>query len=206
MTKLSSLVQSRSVNVLSGLLLGALWCVFAYRHLEAYRASEQLVFLVFVFSETLQAGFFVFRKTPRTVSTIPFDWMVALGGTFTALFFRPEGVTLWLGAEVMVILGMMLQIFGLLSLNRSFAIVAAKREIKTTGLYAFVRHPMYASYILIYSGYVLFSFSPLNVFLWCMASAFLFLRIESEESHLSKDAEYQAYRSQVRYRIIPFVY
>jgi protein-S-isoprenylcysteine O-methyltransferase Ste14 len=199
-------VQSRPVNIVSGLLLAALWCLFAYRHFQAYGHTGHLIFLVFFFSETLQAGFFAFRSVPKTVSTSPFDWMVAAGGTFTPLFFRPEGPVLWQGAETMVILGMMLQMFGLLSLNRSFAIVAAKREIKTLGMYTYVRHPMYASYILIYSGYVIFNASPINLFLWFLASAFLFLRIESEEAHLSKDPEYRAYRDQVRYRLIPFVY
>lgn len=41
-----------------------------------------------------------------------------------------------------------------------FGFVAADRGLKTRGPYAVVRHPMYASYLLLQSGYVLRSLSP----------------------------------------------
>lgn len=206
MHRVISFIQSRIFHVISGIFLAGLWSTFAYRHFTAYLHTEHVVFLIFCFSETLQAGFFAFRKRPSSISEIPFDWLVAAGGTFTPLFFQPEGPILWFGAEYLVVTGMVLQILGLLSLNRSFAIVAAKREVKTSGMYTVVRHPMYASYLLIYAGYVMYSAHPINLLLCALAVAFIFLRMESEEAHLSQDPAYRAYRSQVRYRLIPFLY
>jgi protein-S-isoprenylcysteine O-methyltransferase Ste14 len=37
---------------------------------------------------------------------------------------------------------------------RSFGFVAAGRDLKTCGPHAVIRHPIYASYLLIQSGYV----------------------------------------------------
>ncbi len=175
-------------------------------HLSAYLETWNIAFLLFVVLETIQAGFFLFRSMPRLISLDPFDWVVAIGGTFAPLFLRPGGEVLWSNASVLLLAGVSIQFFALLSLNRSFAIVPSTRTIKTAGLYAFVRHPMYASYLFSFSGYILSSASVVNVVLLIMAISFMFLRIEREEEHLVCSPEYAAYMKRVRYRLIPFVY
>lgn len=42
-----------------------------------------------------------------------------------------------------------------LCLWRSFGLVAAHRGLKAGGLYAVVRHPMYAGYVISHVGYLL---------------------------------------------------
>lgn len=195
-----------SFNVLIGGALSVTWMLFAYRYFQVFQVTHSAVILVFCISETLQAGFFLFRSIPQSISLDPYDWMVAIGGSFVVLFFRPGGAVLWSGASVLVFTGAILQLAGILSLNRSFAIVASRRVIKTRGMYRFVRHPMYASYALIYFGYLLLSFDVGNLF-WCILAFVLFvLRINSEERHLQVDSEYCSYKERVKYRLIPFVY
>ncbi len=206
MEQFKILAYSRPVNIAVGFLLAAIWILFAYRHVVAYATSGHLAFLIFCFSESLQAAFFIFRSAPKTVSLDPFDWTVGIMGTFTPLMFRPGGMVMWQGGEVMVAIAVLMQIAALLSLNRSFAIIAARREIKTHGLYRFVRHPMYASYLILFSGYVLFNGTWLNVGLLMLSLVFLFLRVLQEEKHLSLDADYRAYKECVRYRLVPFLY
>ena len=109
-------------------------------------------------------------------------------------------------AEILIMLGTMLQIAGLISLNRSFAIVAAKREIKTSLMYRIVRHPLYASYFLIFGGYVLVHTTTTNIVIYMITMFFLCLRIFREERHLSLDPVYRSYMLDVRYRVIPFVF
>lgn len=203
---LVSLFYSKRANLLLGILLATCWTYFAYRQLHAFEISGSYLFLVFCLSETIQAVFFLFRNIPKTVSTELFDWMVAFGGTFTVLFFVPGGDVIWEGASVLVYIGASAQIAGLISLNRSFAIIPANRQIKTLGLYRFVRHPIYSSYILVYSGYVLRNASIVNLSLLLLAITFLYLRIESEEKHLSSDENYVQYMKKVRFRLFPFVY
>jgi protein-S-isoprenylcysteine O-methyltransferase Ste14 len=102
--------------------------------------------------------------------------------------------------------GAAIQVLGLISLNRSFAIVAAKRVIKTAWMYRVVRHPIYASYCLTFTGYVLANTSPANVTIYAISIVFLIARIFREEAHLSLDPLYREYMQSVRYRLVPFIF
>lgn len=206
MTVWLRLLQAPWMVFLASILLCAIWGVFAYSHFLAFEKTRQLQFLIFCFSETLVALFFVFRRNPQTVSVNAFDWVVAIVGTFAALFFRPASWGVLPAAGNAIIVGAVIQLLGMLSLNRSFALVAAKREIKTQGMFQFVRHPLYASYVLTFTGYVLANTTPVNVFIYVITMACLLIRINREEKHLAQDSVYLEYMSKVRYRIIPFVF
>ncbi len=187
-------------------MLSMVWVIFAFSHVQAWQSTGEFALLAFCLSETLQAMFFLFRKVPETVSVDPFDWLVAGGGTFAPLLFRPGGEVLFAHGDKILLIGVFLQIAALISLNRSFAIVAAKRSVKTKGMYRIVRHPMYASYIFLLFGYILFNASIVNVFLLMMAFLFMYLRIEQEEKHLLQDSLYLAFTKKTKWRLIPFVY
>ncbi|MGH8570594.1 MAG: methyltransferase family protein [Gammaproteobacteria bacterium] len=200
-----SLVNLRHAFVNIALCL--IWGVFAYSHYVAYMKSHQLSLLRFVFSESLVAVMFLLRNTDARVSKNPFDWMVALAGTFTALFFRPSdhAIDPTLGA-CLILAGVSIQIAGVLSLNRSFGIVPANRGIKTNGMYRLVRHPIYFSYLFTFAGYQLSNFSPYNLMLCAIAISFLVARIVSEERHLRLDDTYHQYMQRVRWRLFPYVF
>ena len=199
-------LDSTAIHLLVGLAMASLWGLFAYRHVLAFQATGEWTYLLMCVSETLTAGFFLFRSTPVTVSKNPLDWLFALAGTFTALLFVPAAWGLLPAAKNLIVFGTALQIFGLISLNRSFALVAAKREIKTRGMYRFVRHPLYASYLLIFTGYILANTTWMNVALYVMTMGFLFVRLVREEKHLGLDPTYADYMQRVRFRVIPFVF
>lgn len=198
--------DSRAINLLVGLVMASLWGLFAYRHLVAFRVTGEWTYLVACLSETLSAGFFLLRSAPVTVSKDPLDWLFAIGGTFTPLLFVPSAWGILPAAKILVVIGTVMQIFGLISLNRSYALVAAKREIKTGGMYHFIRHPLYASYLIIFTGYVLANTTWMNFALYVMTMAFLFVRLQREEKHLSLDPKYAEYMLLVRYRVIPFIF
>lgn len=199
-------LHSEMIHVATGLLMSGLWGWFAWRHVLAFHHSGEWAYLLMCVSETLTAAFFVFRSVPATVSADPFDWLFAIGGTFTALLFSPASWGLLPAARNLVIFGTVLQIFGLISLNRSFALVAAQRELKTRGMYRVVRHPLYASYLLIYTGYVLSNTTWMNLIIYGMTMGFMYVRILREEKHLAMDAQYREYMRQVRYRVIPAIF
>ncbi len=206
MNAMPEIFQSRRVNYYSGLVLAALWGSFAYSHLMQFQKTYEWALLLFFFSETLTAALYVFRSDPKTVSPIPFDWLVAICGTFAPIFFRPTtwGILPW--ASVAILVGSTIQILGVVSLNRSFALVAAKREIKTRWMYRIVRHPIYASYCLTFTGYVLTNTSPANITIYAITIGLLCARIFREEAHLALDPLYKEYMRDVRYRLIPFIF
>lgn len=187
--------------------LCVMYGMFAYAHYAGYLKSHQLSLLLFVFSESLLAIMFLIRNTDASVSKNPFDWMVALAGTFTPLFFRPSdhAIDATLGA-CLILVGVSIQIAGVLSLNKSFGIVPANRGIKTSGTYRLVRHPIYLSYLFTFAGYQLSNFSPYNLMLCVTALSFLVARIVREERHLRLDGTYHQYMQHVRWRLLPYVF
>ncbi len=183
-----------------------LWGWFAYRHVAAFHHTGAWAYLLVSISETVTAAFFLFRSAPASVSSDPLDWLFAIAGTFAPLLLAPAAWGLLPAARHLIIAGTALQIIGLASLNRSFALVAAKREVKTRGMYQIVRHPIYASYLLIFTGYILANTTWMNVILYLMTLGLMLVRLRREEVHLVLDPAYANYMQQVRYRVIPFVF
>lgn len=64
------------------------------------------------------------------------------------LELRGAGVLLWL-------IGSVLALAGIWSLRRSFSIEPQARQLVTSGPYRYARHPIYACYVLQYSGLLL---------------------------------------------------
>lgn len=206
MDTLPLILQSSRFNLYSNALLASVFGTFAYAHFIKFLDTGSLSLVLVVISETLTTVFFIFRSNPKTVSVIPFDWFIAIIGSFAPLFLRPADYGVLPQAEILIALGTAMQIAGLVSLNRSFALVAAKREIKTRWMYRIVRHPLYASYFLLFSGYILTHTTIFNVVIYLIMVSFLSLRIIREERHLSYDPEYLNYMSNVRYRVIPYLF
>ena len=202
----SDFLQSRRFSFFSGGILAIAFGTFAYAHLMGFQRTHEWTLLLFCFSEILTAVFLLFRSDPQTVSTAQFDWLVGIGGTFAPLLLRPSSWGVAPLAKYVIVAGVIIQIAGLVSLNRSLAIVAAKREIKTAGLYRIVRHPLYASYFFIFTGYVLMNTTLENLIIYIITMGLLFVRVFREEDHLALDSSYREYMQKVNYRIIPFVY
>jgi protein-S-isoprenylcysteine O-methyltransferase Ste14 len=102
-------------------------------------------------------------------------------------------------------LGAGLAAWAVISLGRSFGIVAANRGIRTSGPYRFVRHPLYSAYIVTETGYLLENPSVRNWCLFGVVMAFQAVRIVEEERTLAEDPAYREYRERVRSRILPYV-
>ena len=194
------------MSFFSGLLLALIWSWFAYRHLSNFIETTSWSSLFFAINETMVVCFYLCRSTPSSVSVNPFDWLVAFIGTFTPLSLRPEPYGILATGEYLVFLGIFLQALSILSLNRSFALVPAKRVIKTSHMYGIVRHPLYASYILGLTGYVLRYTSEVNITILIITLVTIAIRVFREERHLANDCTYHEYMQKVRYRLIPFVF
>jgi protein-S-isoprenylcysteine O-methyltransferase Ste14 len=206
MPRITRMVASVPVQLLAGAILAAVWGFFAFAHLGKFLDGGNASLLVFAMAESLIAAFFLLRTQPKTVTGNPLEWVIALLGTLLPLFLRPSSVTLAAVAEWGLILGATMQILGVFSLNRSFALVPALRELKTRGMYRFVRHPLYSSYLVTLSSYVLVNFSPVNLLICIGTIGLLILRIHFEERLLGATPEYRAYQSSTRWRLIPFVF
>lgn len=203
---LKDLVTSRAGQLATNLLLASVWFVFAVRHVNGFLSTGALVALVFGLSESILVVLFLFRKPAVNVPEDLMPWAYGICGTFAPLLFTPTNRVLLPAAQVLVWIGALVMLAGIVSLNRSFGIVPAQREIKTGGLYQLVRHPIYASYVFSFTGYILTNWHWVNLALWFISLGFMLLRVREEEKLLSQDPEYRAFMERTRWRLIPYVY
>ncbi|HVP65472.1 MAG TPA: isoprenylcysteine carboxylmethyltransferase family protein [candidate division Zixibacteria bacterium] len=80
-------------------------------------------------------------------------------------------------------------------------------HVVDTGVYGFVRHPMYLGASLVMVGGALLLGSVCGVLVGVAMAGLLILRIFGEEDLLARDLEgYRAYCQRVRYRLVPLVW
>ena len=118
---------------------------------------------------------------------------------------QSSGLKLLLGSSL-VFVSTLLWIVSVVWLGRSFSILPALREIRTTGPYRFVRHPIYFSYVLLDVGLLLSYPSLFNFVVVGFAIGLYVVRINMEESLLGRVEIYNEYSRRTRFRLIPFVY
>ena len=179
---------------------------FAQASLQFYLRTHSLIGAAFLAEQTWFVIAFLIRRPPGAVSRNPGSWLLAFAGTFGGVLFRPVGahphwgVAAGLGLQLA---GLAVCVLSLLTLGRSFGFVAADRGLVTRGPYAVVRHPVYTSYLLIQSGYLLQSISLRNVLVLVLATGCNVGRALAEERLLTGSSAYGAYRRRVRWRLIP---
>lgn len=94
---------------------------------------------------------------------------------------------------------------GLLSLGRSFAVLPGVRTLRTSGLYRWVRHPIYLGETLILAG------AATRLGLWGLAGVLGVLpllgwRILLEERLLATEPGWSDWATRVRWRLVPGVW
>jgi protein-S-isoprenylcysteine O-methyltransferase Ste14 len=122
---------------------------------------------------------------------VSLHWYPALIASSPSLLQQLAGASLWL-------MGSVLAFWPLWYLRGSFSIEPAARRLVTSGPYQIARHPIYSSYLLIFSGLlVLHPTAPMLV-VTCLWLAVTLMRIRFEERVLSEAfPAYTAYRRRV---------
>jgi protein-S-isoprenylcysteine O-methyltransferase Ste14 len=188
-------------------LFVVLLCIPFVAAFAAVLPTQPYLVLVTV-SELLAATLIIFRK-PGAMVLSPYVVAIAIIGTALPLLVRPGNAVELAPALVSSVLmfgGLALNISAKLWLNRSFGIVAANRGVKSGGPYRLVRHPMYLGYMATQVGFLLASFSVMNLCLYLVAWTAQILRIREEEKILGQDDAYLTMSRQVRFRLVPGLY
>ena len=109
-------------------------------------------------------------------------------------------------SQVIIFCANVLGVVTLLNLGRSFGILIAYRELKSHGLYGMVRHPMYATDILLRMGFLINHFNLFTLIVFIASTVCYVYRAILEERFLMHQPEYREYMHRVKYRFIPFVF
>jgi protein-S-isoprenylcysteine O-methyltransferase Ste14 len=191
-------------------LVGAIGAAFfAQATLRVYLESHRLLGGGFFAEQMWVVIAYLFRRPARAVSRRLRDWLLAFGGTFGGVLFRPVGAhPYWglVGGLSVQLVGLAICLTSFLSLGRSFGFVAADRGLVRTGPYAIVRHPIYASYVLLQIGYLLQSISLRNALVMALASGCNVGRALVEDRMLAWNCDYATYRRRVKWRLLPGVW
>jgi len=184
--------------------------VFAYLIYLQWRLNPgRITLILLLVSSILTVGFSAFAKLPQRRDWHPVAMCFSIGGSFYCFAYQLSASTQlipeWAGGSWQIA-GIVLQLFAKLSLGRSFGLLPANRGVVSTGAYRFVRHPIYAGYLLSEIGFLLTNFSTRNLITIGVWMLLQIGRISLEEHLLSEDEHYRAYKSQVRYRLIPGVF
>jgi protein-S-isoprenylcysteine O-methyltransferase Ste14 len=186
---------------------------FAYAAFAAITLEEFMsdldALVVLAAALHLQAACLVLvREAARVVSFRPTSLAVVACGLGYPFLYEPGQATgLAVNAgHVLVVLGAVSAFIATARLFRSFGILPALRVVEVRGPYAFVRHPIYASYVLIDLGIIIAAPTLRNALVACSGLALILARIHLEERVLSADPGYVSYCRTVPYRLVRGVY
>jgi protein-S-isoprenylcysteine O-methyltransferase Ste14 len=120
-----------------------------------------------------------------------------------------DGVLSWAGI-ILFATGIIIQSVAMWQLKGFYTVrigIQPEQKLITSGLYRFIRHPGYLSYIITIIGIGLALSSILTLIFVIFIVLFLVLRITGEEEMLLKEFgdEYKAYMNRTK-KIIPFIY
>jgi protein-S-isoprenylcysteine O-methyltransferase Ste14 len=200
---------SLGLDLLERGLVLALYAWLVQRMLANWAAGGSPANLLLLPSEGLVILLILCRRSTTQVSPRVGDWLIAWGATLAPLLVEPGSS--WpaplptVGAVVMLV-GMLVQVHAKLVLGRRLGLVPAHRGLTFSGPYRFVRHPMYAGYLIGHLGFCAVNFSAWNLAMYALCYALQLPRLLREERWLRGDPRYAQYMASVRYRLIPGVF
>lgn len=191
----------------TNMLLATFYIFFAFANAQSFLENPRLSVFLIVVAETIAAIFLIIRHDPQETRHSWQTWLTTTCGTLSPFLLRPvEGAEDILVGDILLVFGFVILIFAFASLNRSFGLLPAFRGVKSGGLYGWVRHPLYAAYVIVFLGYLINNQSLVNAAVVVFGIAFLVMRIHYEEDLLIQHAEYKHYASRTRWRLIPAVW
>lgn len=182
----------------------AVWQASRY---EIY--SNKVVFVLETLVYVLLALSYVTRRAPAERAQGAAEVLLPLAGAVLPfallrtqpIFDRRMDVVMWVLA-----LGSGLSVAGYASLRRSFSILVEAREPVTSGLYRWVRHPVYTGQIVAAAGVVAWRFSWANVAIFGLFVAIQVVRANLEERKIARVFPAYAEYAKRTWRFVPFVY
>ena len=149
------------------------------------------------------------RIPPRTAMVTPSTLLATAVSIVVPAMMRPEQPSHGLLADAAVVvelLGVTLGQVSRIYLGRRFALLPADRGVVTRGPFRYIRHPIYAGWLILSIGYVMAFPTIRNGLIVMSTLPFILWRIMQEETLLSNDPDFRDYLARTRWRLIPGIY
>lgn len=201
--------SARLIRIAANLVGAVGAAYFVKATVQFYVRTHRFIGVALLAQQVWVVVAYLVRRPARAVSARPVDWALAFGGTFGGVLLRPSGVHYHWGVTIglwVQILGLAMCVASFLTLGRSFGFAAADRGLVTRGPYAIVRHPVYASYLFVLSGYLLQSISVRNALVILLVTSCNVGRAVVEDRLLATSERYEAYRNRVRWSLLPGIW
>jgi protein-S-isoprenylcysteine O-methyltransferase Ste14/uncharacterized membrane protein (UPF0127 family) len=189
--------------------IAGFWFLFVYSSFLKWQQTGQMSSLGLMAANGVLCVLFLTRRESTETSHRVTDWVIAFVTVALSMLLRPQPTTHSTLAAVSLpvqAVGIVALIGSLLSLGRSFGVVPANRGIKTAGLYRLVRHPIYASELIFYAGFLVGNLSAVNTQLVILIVVGQVYRLFSEERLLRSENRYREYMNTVRFRLVPGIF
>lgn len=164
----------------------AAFVMLAFAAISFYRWTEThlLFFILVIVRDLLASFFFCKRKEAEKKSSkwIALFSYVSAGIPLCYLGASTDSASLILASNILSIVGFLLVALATLELGTSIGISPVKRKRISTGVYKWIRHPMYLGYGVSEFGFCLIN--SLNVVLFIFSIVFYALRVRYENSIL----------------------
>jgi protein-S-isoprenylcysteine O-methyltransferase len=162
-------------------------------------------------ARTLKSGGFDKKSTALVGAGFGIGLLLPLGLDAAGVLLFPVGILEGLGALLIMLLGLGLRIWAVVTLGRYYSrtlLVARDQKLVTWGPYSSIRHPGYLGSVLLWSGFAVLSSNLAIMILFPVMFVAIYLyRISVEERMLGQELgdDYARYRQRTR-RILPFLY
>jgi protein-S-isoprenylcysteine O-methyltransferase Ste14 len=196
-------------ELVSKVALGSLMLVFAYSIWLDFASTGRFTGTLMLVSELMVVALTIVRRRPLEVDRSWDARLVTLLSVAGPPLLRPVaggGLVSDMATVAVSSAGLALIIAGKWSLGRSFGLMPANRGIVSSGLYRFLRHPIYAGYVVCHLGFLAAHPTLRNLVLIVAADAALLVRSLYEERTLLHDSSYVRYCDAVRWRVVPGVF
>lgn len=183
---------------------------FLVRGSIAYTANpSRITLLLVLLTEAMSVALLLLSMTPKTRDTQPVALACVVWAYMYVMLLRVDPGEDWIGPAAGTVIcgaGVLLTLWGQMTIGRCFGILPAARGIVQSGPYRFVRHPIYTGYFIVSAGFILTNWTWQNAAV--LASWFVCqtVRAQREEAVLRQEPAYRAYCDEVRCRFVPAMF
>lgn len=181
-----------------------------YTHGEAAFKGDLISWGVLIFYAFMLTLFFTRRSAQSESTRLPHR-IIAFCASLLSLLLQPVShhPFPWIVIIALALwgIGAAGSIVAIACLGRGFGIIAACRDVKTHGLYRWIRHPLYAFELVWFFSLVLVQLSWFNLALFAALAGCQILRLLEEERILTATSDdYRQYCERIQYRLFPGIF